>query len=205
MSTEPSVLDQKRDAVRSGLARIALELFADQSYETVTVEGIARAAGISSRTFFRYFATKDDIVLDYQSRLQKRLVEAFEARPPGEGPLEALRNALVATSRVTPAERQRWMQIGRIMTSSAALREASFGRPLASSAPLVDGVAARLRARSGDPRPRTMVAAMLAVATTEWNAWVDDGRGEPSERIAEALTMLEDGLAGLDRPGRRRR
>lgn len=205
MTAEPSVLDHKRQAVRSGLARIALELFADQGYETVTVEDIARAAGISSRTFFRYFATKDDIVLDYQSRLQKRLVEALESRPSSEGALEALRNALVTTSRVTPPERERWMQVGRIMTSSAELRQASFGRLLASSAPLVGGVAARLRARSGDPRPRTLVAAMLAVATTEWNAWVDDGLGEPSERIAEALTMLEEGLAGSDRPSGRRR
>jgi AcrR family transcriptional regulator len=199
MSAVQSVLDQKRDAVRSGLGRIALELFADRGFDAVTVEDIARNAGISPRTFFRYFASKDDIVLDYQSRLQDRLASAFEARPAAEGAVEALENALIATSRVTPAERQRWLQVGRIMTSSAALREAAFGRPLSDSDALVAGVAGRLGARPDDPRARAVVAAMLAVATTEWNAWVDDGHGEPSERIAQALRLLDEGLGGLNR------
>jgi AcrR family transcriptional regulator len=197
--TAPSVLARKRDVVRAELARVAIDLFARNGFEAVTIEEIARAAGISPRTFFRYFPSKDDIVLELASRLQDRLLAAFEARPEHEGAVEALRRAYVATSTVAPADRDRVLQIGRILGSSPALRSASYGRPWADGAPLVGRVAARMAAGPPDPRPRIIVAAMAAVATTEWHAWVDDGgTGDPAERIDTALGALERGLAALE-------
>ncbi len=209
MTSGASVLSRKRDVVRSDLARIAIELFARHGFEAVTVDEIAKTAGISSRTFFRYFASKDDIVLDLASHLQDRLLAVFEARPAAEGAVEALRHAFALTARITPEDRDRVLQVGRILGSSPALRLASYGRPWADGAPLLDRVAARMGAGPDDPRPRIVVAAMTAVATTEWYAWVDeDGQGDPTERIVAALGALEKGLAGIDsqqaRRGRKR-
>ncbi len=197
--TEPSVLAGKRDAVRTGLARVAVDLFARHGFEAVTTEEIARAAGISPRTFFRYFPSKEDIVLDLGSRLQGRLLAAFTERPEHEGAVEALHRAYVATSTVLSEDRSRVLQIGRVLTSSPALRSASYGRPWANGAPLVARLAERMGTSPVDPRPRIIAAAMAAVATTEWHAWVDDGgAGDPSERIDAALTALQNGLRGLD-------
>jgi AcrR family transcriptional regulator len=194
-----SVLARKRDVVRDGLARVAIDLFARDGFEAVTIEEIARAAGISPRTFFRYFRSKDDIVLELASRLQDRLLSAFEERPPREGAVEALRRAYVVTSTVSPADRDRVLQVGGILSSSPALRSASYGRPWADGAPIVDRVAERMGTRPPDPRPRIIVAAMAAVATTEWHAWVDDGgTGDPAERIDAALEALESGLGALE-------
>jgi TetR/AcrR family transcriptional regulator, regulator of mycofactocin system len=193
-----SVLLSKRDAVRAGLARVAIDLFARHGFEAVTIEEIARAAGISPRTFFRYFPSKDDIVLELASRLHDRLLAEFEERPEHESAVEALRRAYVVTSTVAPGERDRVLRVGRILTASPALRSASYGRPWADGAPIVGRVAERMGARAPDPRPRIIVAAMAAVATTEWQAWVDDGGiGDPAERIDAALAMLETGLGGL--------
>jgi AcrR family transcriptional regulator len=197
--TEPSVLTRKRDAVRDGLARIAIDLFTQRGFEAVTIEEIAKAAGISPRTFFRYFPSKDDIVLELGSRLHDRLLAAFAERPEHEGAVEALRRAYAATSTVPAAERDRLLQVGRVLNSSPALRSASYGRPWADGAPIVAQVAARMGAGSGDPRPRIITAAMTAVATAEWHAWVDDGgAGDPAERIDGALVALAEGLRALE-------
>jgi len=188
--------------VRSSLANIALDLFADFGFDRVTVEEIASAGGISSRTFFRYFASKEEIVLELLSHLSDRLTEACEGRPADEGPIEALRNAYGITSAVAAEDRPRILQVGRILTASPPLPQASYGRPLAGGGRLVANVAARLGVGSSDPRPRILVAAMTAVAVAEWNAWVDeDGRGDPSERIVAALDVLERGFRDALPPG----
>jgi AcrR family transcriptional regulator len=196
--SEPSVLTRKRDVVRDGLARIAIDLFAKRGFEAVTTEEIAKAAGISPRTFFRYFPSKDDIVLELGARLHDRLLAAFAERPEHEGAVEALRRAYVATSTIPEAERGRLLQVGRVLNSSPALRSASFGRPWVNGAPIVARVAERMGVPPGDPRPRVIAAAMTAVATAEWHAWVDDGGpGNPAERIDTALAALAAGLSAL--------
>jgi AcrR family transcriptional regulator len=208
LNPQPSILSQKREVVRSSLARIALDLFADFGFDIVTVEEVAAAAGISARTFFRYFASKEEIVLELLSHLSDRLTAAFEARPSDETPVEALRNAYAITSTVAAEDRARVLQVGRILTASPALRQASFGRPLAGGGRLLAIMAARLGVGSSDPRPRILVAAMTAVATAEWNAWVDeDGRGDPRDRIVAALEILERGFRdwpAVDRAGGKR-
>jgi AcrR family transcriptional regulator len=194
-----SVLAGKRDAVRAGLAGIAIDLFAQRGFDAVTTDEIARAAGISPRTFFRYYPSKDEIVLELGSRLHDRLLAAFDQRPSREGTVEALRRAYVATSTVLTEDRERVLRIGRVLASSPALRSASYGRPWADGTPLVERVAARMGTSPADPRPRVIAAAMAAVATAEWHAWVDDGgTGDPAERIEAALTALEEGLRTLD-------
>jgi AcrR family transcriptional regulator len=196
--------ERRRRLMREELGRIAVRLFAEHGFDNVTVDEIAAAAGTSPRTFFRYFATKDEIVLDYERRLQERLLEALRSRPMTEGPVEALRQAYIATSRVEPADRQRVLQLGRILEAAPALRARASGERLAEDRAVAENIAERLRTRARDARVRVIVAAMGAVSATEFRAWVDSGgKGDPAERISEALTLLEAGLGQLDRDVRR--
>ena len=184
--------------VRTEMGRVAIELFAERGFDAVTVDDIAAAAGTSPRTFFRYFATKDEVVLDYERRVNERLVAVFDDRPASEGAVLALREAYRATSHVEPADRGRVVQLGRILDAAPGLRARARGERVAQDDVLVERVAARLGVAAGDQRARVVVAAMGAAAAAEFRAWVaDDGRGDPAERIAAALALVEEGLGRL--------
>jgi AcrR family transcriptional regulator len=195
-----SLVDRRRRLVRADIGRVAINLFAERGFDAVTVDDIAAAAGISQRTFFRYFATKDEVVLDYERRLHERLVAVVADRPTEEGPVTALRNAYLATSQVAPEDRDHVVQLGRILAAAPELRATAHGARTTSNDDLVELIAARMGMPAADARPRGVVAAMTAVAAVEWAAWVEGGGdGDPAERIGAALALVEVGLAELDR------
>jgi AcrR family transcriptional regulator len=204
MTAVEPLAERRRRLVRADLARVAIALFAERGFDAVTVDDIAAAAGISGRTFFRYFATKDEVVLDYERLLQERLVAALDERPASEGPVTALRVAYVVTSHVPPEDRARVVQIGRILDAAPGLRALAHGARADVAPPLVERIAARMGVDPAtDPAPRIVVAAMTAVAAGEWRAWVESGGGgDPAERIGAALGLLEQGLAAQDRKRR---
>jgi AcrR family transcriptional regulator len=191
--------ERRRRLLRDELGRVAIRLFAEHGFDTVTVDDIAAAAGTSPRTFFRYFPTKDEVVLDYERRLQERLLVAVRSRPTGEGPVEALRQAYIETSHVEPAERARVLQRGRVLESAPALRARANGERMEEDVALAEHLADRLGAERNDWRVRVIIASMGAVAATEFRTWVHGGgKGDPAKRIAEALALLEVGLGQLD-------
>jgi AcrR family transcriptional regulator len=198
--------ERRRRLLRDELGRVAIRLFVEHGFESVTVDDIAAAAGSSPRTFFRYFATKDEVVLDYERRLQERLLVALRSRPPEEGPVEALRQAYIHSSHVEPADRGRILQLGRVLQDAPALRARVNGERIAEDLVLADELANRMGTRSGDARVRVIIAAMGAVAATEFRAWViAGGKGDPAKHISEALSLLEDGLRQLDEITRSRK
>jgi AcrR family transcriptional regulator len=203
MTIVEPLVERRRRLVRADIGRVAIGLFAERGFEAVTVDEIAAAAGISPRTFFRYFATKDEVVLDYERRLLDRLVDVVATRPAGEGPITALRNAYLTTSHVVREDRARAIQLGRILQTAPELRATAHGARTAPNDALIDEVARRMGVPGRDLRPRAVVAAMTAVAAAEWAAWVEDGgEGDPAERIGVALALVQAGLTALD--GRQR-
>src|SRR3954470_16234796 len=95
MSTEPAptLRDHAREALRYEVQRQAWLLFSEHGFEATTVDRIAAAAGMSRRTFFRYFASKDHLVLARMVEWGAALVQDLEARPATETPWMALRKA----------------------------------------------------------------------------------------------------------------
>ena len=125
---EPIDLRQRRRAFTADeIERVAIELFAARGFDEVTVDEIAEAAGISPRTFFRYFPTKADVVRAHQRRLVDRLVRALAARPADEGPVTALREAFLATSQMRADDRERIVLVGRLLSSAGAAVAATSG------------------------------------------------------------------------------
>ena len=87
--------ERKKRHTQESLLRAALELFTTQGYERTTVDEIAEAVDVSQRTFFRYFAGKEDAAFAVQQMTEAAFVAAVRARPPHEAPMEALRQAFL--------------------------------------------------------------------------------------------------------------
>ncbi|MEV0614429.1 TetR family transcriptional regulator [Nonomuraea sp. NPDC050404] len=86
--------ERAKRAVRAELATVALELFTRRGFDEVTVDDIAHAAGVSKRSFFRYFPAKEDAVFGGVQVMGDDIAEQLTARPAGEGPWESLHAVL---------------------------------------------------------------------------------------------------------------
>ena len=85
--------EQTRTVVRSLLARTAIELFAEKGYDNTTLDEVATAAGISRRTLFNYFRSKEDLALSSLAEQGELIAERLAERPADEDPWTALRKA----------------------------------------------------------------------------------------------------------------
>lgn len=201
----------KKQRTRDLLLRSALELFTEHGYEETTVDDITEAADVSQRTFFRYFASKEEAAF-YVSRLaEARFVEAVHARPPGEAPLDALRMALVeswstigeAIGQLVPVELH--MRFYRVVESTPALLAAHLRR----ATELEEEIARVVAAREGldldlDPRPRVLVAvfgAVMRVTERIWSAGDDAGMEALRDLTASYLDEVAPALTGNWREG----
>src|SRR3989440_3392939 len=125
----PGLRERRKRLTAAELEAAALRLFSERGFDSVTVDDIAAEADVSRRTFFRYFASKEDVLLADHFVQLARLREAIAARPADEPVLTALRNALL--SMTTNFEERREMVIlpGRVMRETPSLHARSPGHP----------------------------------------------------------------------------
>ncbi|GAA1952915.1 TetR family transcriptional regulator [Catenulispora subtropica] len=177
-----TLAERKRQLVRDELGDAALRLLAKQGFEETTVDQLAAAAGVSRRTFFRYFASKEDVVISFLSLVGEQIVAEVEARPADEPPAIAIREAVKAiTVEHFLENREKSVALIRHTQGVPALR-ARFAE---TQDLLRDDVAAALAHRAGDaePTPRQQFAAGLGLmafagALTHWAA--GEGREDPA-------------------------
>jgi AcrR family transcriptional regulator len=117
----PGVRERKRLETLDRIGAVGLELFVTKGYEATTIDDIAAGAGISRRTFFYYFRSKDDILVALQCEpFTKALGHAFDTLPASSTPFQALRDRLPEL--VGSFETEKTMIIGEIMQSTEALK-----------------------------------------------------------------------------------
>ncbi|MGW1195199.1 TetR/AcrR family transcriptional regulator [Streptomyces sp. NPDC002536] len=202
----PSGLRERKKArTRDALIRSALELIAHKGYEGTTVDEIAAAADVSQRTFFRYFANKEEVALAVQDMVEAQFLAALCARPPGEAPLAALRNAALDSwdstgeiiTALVPIDLH--VRVYRMIESTPQLLAAHLRR----LAELEDGLAEEIGRREGldvrtDPRPRILVAAFSGVMRVTGKVWgenLDGDMGELRRITSEYLDQIGPALA----------
>ncbi|GBU18787.1 MAG: TetR family transcriptional regulator [Methylobacterium sp. CG08_land_8_20_14_0_20_71_15] len=122
LSPEPRGLRaRKRQETLERIAETGLRLFSQNGYDATTLDDIAKAAGISRRTFFYYFKSKEEILLDWQMRgFSASLHRAIMTQPPGKAPFEVVRDAMLALS--VGFRTQEFISIDRVMRSSETLK-----------------------------------------------------------------------------------
>jgi mycofactocin system transcriptional regulator len=186
-----------RARTRERIERAALDLFAREGFEQVTIEQIAEAAGIGRRTFFRYVATKADAVWgDFDGHVRR--LEGLLADAPRDAPvLPAICSAYVAVNDYADGELPLLRERMRLILGEPALLAHSQLRYAA-----VDDVVARYVAeRTGAPAdgllPRLVATAARAAATTAFEMWLAGRAGGLAEALGTAFGELTAGFPSL--------
>jgi AcrR family transcriptional regulator len=177
--------------VRQEIAHEAWLLFAARGYEASTVDAIARGAGVSRRTFFRYFSSKEDVVVGTSDALAEDFLAAFAARPRGEPPIVSIQHALrpVVASRLADADEAR--AIVRLLRESPTLRRAMLER----HARMEERLAVLIARRAGtdlrkDPTPALLAFVARALMDTAFNVWFDQHPEDAGAMIDDLFRRL---------------
>jgi len=189
--------ERKKARTRASLREHALRLFREQGYQATTVEQIAAAAEVSPSTFFRYFPTKEDLVL--QDDMDTRLMAAFEQQPPGLGPIAAVRAAVRQTlDSYTGADLDILRESTRLSMTVPEIRARALDEFARAIGAMTETVGKRAGRPADDLAVRTVAGAIMGVVmsiTMPWDGW-SEGHGfeDAFGRIDEALALLEAGL-----------
>jgi AcrR family transcriptional regulator len=188
---------RKQEFVRGAIWDAAVDLFVERGYDETTVDDIARTAGISRRSFFRYFASKDDLmghgIVTYGSLISA----AIRACPPTAPPLEVLR-LTVRQVAADAAAHPRVRKIAQIASASVAAREAQLSRKADLEDAVSEAYRARCKSRSRDElTPRLLAELTISLLDVTFRVWLQQDQHDivpTTERVfAELKRLVCDG------------
>ncbi|MEU0795055.1 TetR family transcriptional regulator [Amycolatopsis sp. NPDC005961] len=199
--TGPGLRERKKQQTTDALVDTAYELFRRQGYDATTVDEIAAAVNISPRTFFRYFASKEDLALAPLDQQLTEMMTALAARPAAEPVITAIENAAVEVIRTyetggDPGKGNRHRSMQDLVAATPALMAACLGRSTGRLDELADLLARRLGVDARlDPRPHLVASISLCAVRTTVGAWQEIHPGTPvSELVHRAFGLLTTGL-----------
>jgi AcrR family transcriptional regulator len=190
--------ERKKTATRLALHEAALRLVAERGLDGVSVDDIAARADVSPRTFFNYFASKDDAVVGLDPAAPAAQAAAFAARPPEESPVEAMR-AIAREGAVRMAEDpQLWplrLQVVETNPTLVAKLAAAFGE---SDRVLATAIAERTGTRvDADALPMLLAGVAGAAMRTSLHRWfASDFTASLPDLVDDAWDAVAAGLPG---------
>ncbi|MET0190813.1 MAG: TetR family transcriptional regulator [Pseudonocardia sediminis] len=192
MSERPNLRERSRLAVREQLESVAMRLFVENGFEATTVDRIAAEAGISTRSFFRYFPAKEDVVLGDPLEYGAMLRDALEARPPQESARQAVVGAVDAFVDVVEANPGA-LGVSSVVFSAPSLR----ARHIEKQRVWVELLLPETLRRLGPvPHARLRAVALITATLVAFDSslteWADGGGA------VELRTLLHIALAAVD-------
>jgi AcrR family transcriptional regulator len=164
---------RKRQLVRDELAEAALRLLAFQGFEETTIDQIAAAAGVSRRTFFRYFQSKEDVIVESLSEIGEELRAALDARPAGEAPATAVRQAFsVFVDELCAESPEKELRLTRLILHTPALAARYLERQAEWKAHVAASLARRMGLSEDDLRPVVMAGVAFAALEAALHGWI---------------------------------
>jgi len=197
MIAQAGLRERKKARTRAAIRQHALRLFSEQGYQATTVEQIAAAAEVSPSTFFRYFPTKEDVVL--RDDLDTRMLEAFSKQPPDLAPVQAIRAATKDALTAFGADDMRQIRDATALTLTVPEVRARAMDEFARTMEVIAEAIAKRAGRSPSDLPvRALAGAVVGVimsVTLPWSDWTSESATDDMfARIDEALALLESGL-----------
>jgi AcrR family transcriptional regulator len=182
-------------AMRAEIAQRAVALLDERGFDETTVEEIAAAVGISPRSFFRYFPTKEDVALGDLMPMGRLVEEALLARPDDESAWAALRAAMAPLERIAESDTENVRRSSRVALSTAGLRARNIERHTAWAAILAPIVARRLTGKKEHPSMAAdaitqSALACMYVATAAWAAGSEQSYSTLLDEAFESVAQL---------------
>jgi AcrR family transcriptional regulator len=185
---------RKRSQTKAALADAALRLFAEKGYENTTIEEITEVVDISSRTFFRYFPSKEDVL--FTDVDHEPFLAAIRAQPLDSNDLEAVRDAYISMlPNVDSAVTERTVLLKKALESTPALQ----GRNLQLQLEFRIVIAGALAQRRGlsEPDSATVLAAAIAQAVMHlaFDHWATaDGQSDVRDQLRTFFALAEGAI-----------
>jgi AcrR family transcriptional regulator len=179
---------------RGRLVQAAFSLYGERGYDSTTVAEIAEQAGLTKRTFFRYFADKREVLFWGSGELEELFVTAVTTAPESASPLDAVAAALDAAAAMFEERREFAAQRQQIIAANPELQE----RELIKLAKLATAVAQALRDRGvEDPAAILTAEAGITVFRVAFERWVEPANGQDFKELMRAsLEQLRTVTAG---------
>jgi AcrR family transcriptional regulator len=179
----PGLRERKLQATRERLARAAMALFLERGFEATTIDDIAAAADVSRRSFFHYFASKEDVVTAWQEGAAAALVAEVVGRPAGESMLTAAENAIAAAlKRIDPAEAA---AMSRLKRDNPALRARDQLKYEKLERALAEGLSQRARTKSDKLKARLVAMIATGAMRVGGESWIGEGAREKPEAFVK--------------------
>lgn len=194
--TTVGLRERKKRTTSEALVRSALRQFATRGFERVTVEDIAGACDVSPRTFFRYFASKEDVLFADGDGQRSHVIDVLAAQPPDVSPLEAMQAAVRELARDYEAQREAVLLRHRIVAGTPSLRSHVAERLHGWESAVIEELRRSGRADGMDELSlRLMVAATTSALCVSIDLWAEGGaEGDLGTVLADALEKLGSGL-----------
>ncbi|MDW6065952.1 helix-turn-helix domain-containing protein [Streptomyces sp. FXJ1.4098] len=190
--TPTTLWDRTRQLASREILETALRLFTEQGYDETTIAQIAREAGVSQRTLFRYFGTKEDLLGGNQDRFGQVLTDTISELPAEVGVWEALRAGVAAVLALHDS-REQALERFRLLHNTASLRAGWLEKRLRFQEDLLPLIEARMGATAGsaDARARAVITTAFACLDAASMTWVDnDGKGDIMDLYDECLAAV---------------
>ena len=194
--TEPveNVWSKTRAIIHAQVIDVALGMFLENGFDNTTLEQITRATGISKRSFFRYFGTKEDIVLGDLENQGRILAEALAARPAEENPWIALERAVTSLPSSKYSD-ERAFAIAKLVLETPSLYARHAQKHAEWQRVLVPIIQERMGNTSSIPdiKATAIVASAIACLDAAMNVWV---RGERKKSFTHLYAEAMDTVRG---------
>jgi AcrR family transcriptional regulator len=185
---------RKKQKTRQALIEAAMRLYREKGFEGVTIAAIAEEAEVAPRTFFGYFETKEDVFLGRGDDRLERLVRAIQSRDRRQPILKAVRSVLLEDRQQQPTEASTLAPRLSALLQHPAIANRLRERWNRWEDLLAEAIARDVGARSGDPEPRVMAAALTGAIRVAAAAAREQPRR--SRQIADRVfTLLSSGLS----------
>ena len=186
--------EQFKTTTRQELTRVGLQLFLQQGFANTTIDQIVEPLGISKRTFFRYFATKEDLVFEWQTEMAPALIDELNSRSKDEAPFKAVSETLFALASRINTNPALAFALMRLLKETPSLA----GRDMERRMVWEQALTAALIEREGRKiMPRLKARIIVGMAMTAWTAALDEwyaggGKAELRPIMEKAFSLVTD-------------